>query len=152
MGLYNFAFFQVGAKAIVRKGNKILLLTTPGGHYDFPGGRMDESEVELELSEVLYREIQEELGTSFKFEIGKVIFVSKRHYIKEKNYRVLVVFFDAEYQEGDIHLSEEHSMSSWVEPGSILSKPEKFVSTDEYKQLRNYYQLNFELSANKKDI
>ncbi len=141
MGLYNFAYFQVGAKAIVRKGNKILLLITPSGLYDFPGGRMDESEVELDLKEVLTREIREELGESFECELGEVIFVSKRHYAKNnQDYRVLVIYFDAQFKAGKVALSEEHSRSIWVEPGSILSSPEKFISADEYKQFRDYYQ------------
>ncbi len=142
MGLYNFAYFQVGAKAIVSKGDKILLLTTPSGLYDFPGGRMDESEVELEIKEVLLREIHEELGENFKCKLGKVIFVSKRHYTKNNlDYRVLVIFFEAQFIDGDIELSEEHSSSSWVEPASVLSSPEKFISVDEYKQFKDYCQL-----------
>lgn len=140
MSLYNFAYFQVAAKAIVKRGDKILILITPDGHYDFPGGRMDESEVHLSLEDILKREVQEELGMEFVFDIKNLAFVSKREPgISKKEGRILATVFEVDYKSGKIDLSEEHTESRWIKPKSILGSPEKFASEDEYCQYKKYY-------------
>ncbi len=140
--MYDFAYFQIAAKAIVQKGDKILLLTTNNGHFDFPGGRMDKSEVDLSFDQVLKRELKEELGDNFKFNVGKLAFVSRRHYQKDdKDFRVLTIFFEVIYSGGTIQLSDEHSTSQWVKPESILKQAEKFISKDEYLNFKAYLAL-----------
>jgi 8-oxo-dGTP pyrophosphatase MutT (NUDIX family) len=135
----NHAYFQVSVKAIVKRDDEILLLIFPDGYYDFPGGRMDESEVDLSLHEIMTRELKEELGGDFKFAISNIAFVSKRHFKKSgKDTRILASFFEVDYKSGDITLSHEHSGSMWVKPKSLLKNPEKFVSKDEYEQFKNY--------------
>jgi ADP-ribose pyrophosphatase YjhB (NUDIX family) len=142
VSLYNFAYFQVAAKAIVQKGDDILLLVTSDGYYDFPGGRMDESEIDLSLHDVLSRELREELGDDFKFDVGQVAFVAKRRYDKDnKDHRILATFFEVTYKRGTIKLSDEHAKSRWVNPESILDSPEKFISRDEYEQYKKYCNL-----------
>lgn len=139
MNLYDFAYFQVSVKAIITKDDDILLLITNGGYYDFPGGRMDEPEVDLSLHEVLTRELTEELGSNFKFDIGNIAFVAKRRYHKDnKEQRILATFFAVRYKSGVIELSNEHAKSKWIKPKSILDGPEKFISIDEYTQYKNY--------------
>jgi ADP-ribose pyrophosphatase YjhB (NUDIX family) len=135
----NHAYFQVAAKAIVKKGDEILLLFTNDGYFDFPGGRMDESEVELSLHEVLSRELAEELGTNFKFEIKNIAFVAKRKYHKQnKMSRIIAVFFEVNFLDGEIVLSDEHLSSKWISPEEILSNPDKFISEDEFEQYSAY--------------
>lgn len=144
MSLYNFAYFQIAAKSIVKKADNILLLITGDGYYDFPGGRMDESEIDLSLEEILTRELKEELGKDFKFEINDVAFVTKRKYDKNnKDFRILATFFEVAYRGGEIRLSDEHSSSKWVKPQSILADPKKFISKDEYEQYKNYVNKNY---------
>ncbi len=144
MSLYNYAYFQIAAKAIVKKDDEILILLTSDGYYDFPGGRMDESEVNLSLNQVLSRELEEELGDSFKFDIGKIAFVAKRRYDKNnKDNRILATFFEVTYKDGDIVLSDEHASSKWVNPKSLLDNPEKFVSEDEYMQYKQYCRSSY---------
>jgi 8-oxo-dGTP pyrophosphatase MutT (NUDIX family) len=139
MGLNNYAYFQVTTKAIVKRDTDILLLTTPDGYYDFPGGRIDESEVDLSLHEVLTRELREELGNSFKFNIKDVAFIAKRRYnSNNKDHRIVAIFFEVLYKDGDIKLSNEHVKSEWVKQKSILNNPEKFISKDEYNQYKKY--------------
>lgn len=112
MSLYNFAYFQIAAKSIIKNNDDILILITSDGYYDFPGGRMDESEIDLSLHEVLTRELEEELGGNFKFNIGDVTFVSKRRYDKNnKDFRVLAIFFEVNYKGGEVKLSDEHAKS-----------------------------------------
>ena len=132
-------YFQVSVKAIIKEGQKILLLETPYGSYDFPGGRIDETEKDLELHEVLKRELQEELGNNIKFTVGDIAFVSKRRYTKNsKENRLIAIFYEADYISGKIELSDEHTKYTWVEPQSILNKPKKFMSEDEYTNYKKY--------------
>lgn len=142
MNLYNFAYFQIAAKAIIKKNDRILLLITQDGYYDFPGGRMDESEVELSLHNVLARELAEELGDKLSFDIGSIAFASKRQYGKNQEHRILAIFYEVLYKSGGIKLSDEHSDSKWIKPNDILGNPEKFISKDEYKQYRQYCHQN----------
>ncbi len=88
MPLYNHAQYQVATKALLFKDDQILVLITPDGYLDFPGGRADESERNLPWTEALRREVAEELGEQVSIEIGQTLFVSKRQYDKndETNY------------------------------------------------------------------
>lgn len=139
MSLYDYMYFQVSVKAIIKDGSKILLLETPYGAYDFPGGRIDETEKDLDLHEVLKRELQEEIGEKVKFTIGNIAFASKRRYTKNgKENRLIAIFYEVEYISGEIALSDEHDTFNWVKPTSILHKPEKFMSEDENTQYKNY--------------
>jgi len=143
MSLYDYMYFQVSVKAIVKDGSKILLLETPDGYYDFPGGRIDETEKDLNLHEVLKREIQEELGKSIKFKIKDVAFASKRRFTKiNKDNRLIAIFYEVEYLSGPIKLSEEHNKYTWIKPDSILNEPDKFMSEDEYNQYKQYCSNN----------
>jgi ADP-ribose pyrophosphatase YjhB (NUDIX family) len=137
------AYFQVAAKAIVKKDNKILLLKTKDNYYDFPGGRMNESEVDLSLHEVLKRELKEELGQDFTFDIKEIAFVSKRRYeMDNKDNRIIAIFFQVDYVSGDILLSDEHSNCEWINPKDIIRSPDKFISEDEYEQYCSYIKNN----------
>jgi 8-oxo-dGTP pyrophosphatase MutT (NUDIX family) len=138
MSLNNYANFQVSLKLIIKWDNKILTLKTHDGFIDFPGGRIDESEVEIPMLEVLKREIAEELGNDIKFDIGKIAFVTKRKYTFKQNFKVLAIYYEADYISGDYVLSDEHSVAKWMEPEEILSKDHKFISKDEYDQLKTY--------------
>ena len=103
---------------------------------------MDKSEVDLSFDQVLKRELKEELGDNFKFDVGKLAFVSRRHYQKDgKDFRVLTIFFEVIYSGGTIQLSDEHSTSQRVKPESILNQPEKFISKDEYLNFKAYLAL-----------
>ena len=144
MSLNDFAYFQVSLKTILRKEDSILLLITPDGYYDFPGGRIDKSEINLNFNDVLARELREELGNDLKFKTDNVAFVSKRFYDKNNtNYHILATFFEAQWLEGNITLSNEHTKSRWIKPHSILINPEKFISKDEYIQYKYYCDSNY---------
>ncbi len=135
----NHAYFQLDAKAIVKKDDKILLLITKDGYYDFPGGRMDKSEVDLSQHDVLRRELKEELGEDFHFDIKNIAFVSKiKYYDHDREKRIVVIFFSVNYVSGDILLSDEHAHSQWINPIDTLGSPEKFISKDVYRQYSAY--------------
>jgi 8-oxo-dGTP pyrophosphatase MutT (NUDIX family) len=137
----NFAYYEATIKILLKKDDKILALTTSGGLLDFPGGRIDETEVDLALTEVLKREVAEELGEDVEFKVGNLAFVSKRQYTKDmKIFRALAIFYEAKYISGKIALSDEHTISEWIKPAELLSRDNKYMTPDEEAQLRAYFK------------
>lgn len=139
MGLYNHALYQVATKALIFDGDRVLVLETPDGFIDFPGGRVDESERDVPWTNALRREIAEEIGRSVQVDVGQTLFVSKRQYHKDgQTYHIAAIFFDCQYQSGDITLSDEHGSYGWLTLQQLLADHRQFVSEDERTQLRAY--------------
>lgn len=136
------ALFQVTVKAIISKGEKILLLTSPDGTFDFPGGRIDEEEANSSLETVLLREISEECGADLKVRVRGIAFAAKRSYVDEGElHRVVALYFDVQYLEGKMTLSDEHNQSEWISPEQLALHPERFASSDEYEHFKAYFSL-----------
>ncbi len=136
MSLYNHASYQIATKALIFKNDYILVLTTPSGYLDFPGGRVDESERNIPWTEALKREVTEELGESISIEVGQTLFVSKRQYQKDnKTNYVAAIFFKCQYNGGDIKLSDEHINYEWLKLKDAINHQLEFVSEDEKNQL-----------------
>jgi 8-oxo-dGTP pyrophosphatase MutT (NUDIX family) len=141
--LQNHAMYQIAAKALIYKDDKILALFTPDGYLDFPGGRVDESERSIPWTEALKREITEEIGESVFIEIENTLFVSKRQYDKNgMTNHIAAIFFKCQFISGDIKISEEHSRLAWLTLAEILDDRNKFVSEDERNQLTVLYDSN----------
>lgn len=139
MGLYNHALYQVATKALIRDGDKVLVLVTPDGYLDFPGGRVDESERDLPWIDALRREVTEEIGEAMQIDIGQTLFVSKRQYHKDgQTHHIAAIFFECQYRAGDITLSDEHGSYGWLTLQQLLADHRQFVSEDERTQLRAY--------------
>ena len=123
---YEHEYYQLSLKVIM-KNNKGEVLGLGGlpdgifaGFYDFPGGRVSKGEFSLDFSEVIKREIIEELG-DIKYEIssqpvavGKT-FVPASRTRSGKDINVLYLFFEAAYLGGDIVISEEHIDYRWID-------------------------------------
>ena len=134
--LHNHALYQVATKALLYKDNKILVLITPDGYLDFPGGRVDESERNIPWSEALKRELAEEIGETVTVNIENTLFVSKRQYHKDgATHYIAAIFFECHYLSGELKLSEEHRNLEWLTPNELLNSQLKFVSEDERIQL-----------------
>ncbi len=139
MSLYDFATFQVAAKTIMRRGEEILVLTNDYGEIDFPGGRMDKSEINLPITDVLKRELAEEIGTSVVYETGQLAFVSKRQFT-DKN--VLLLYYETTYISGKVEISDEHVGTQWIKPSDLPTDHTKYISLDEFEQVQKYLQLS----------
>jgi len=123
-------FYQISLKVLLKnKENKVLTLKaldggTYAGFHDFPGGRIDKDEFNTDLLDVLAREILEEVG-DIKYKINKKPIAYGRHLIPAKfseyneKVPVLYLFFEAEYEDGDINISHEHNGFDWVDLNSI---------------------------------
>lgn len=122
--------YQVSLKVFLKNpAGRVLVLKTPEsgsykGFYDLPGGRIDVDEFNLPFTEVLYREIQEEVG-NVDCLIRKNPTSLGRHFVPKGPLRVddmhfLYVFFEGEYRGGDVQISDEHTGYEWVDLKTIL--------------------------------
>jgi 8-oxo-dGTP diphosphatase len=98
--------FQVGQKAFIERDGKLLLVFFPNGWLDFPGGRIDEGEIELVAS--LRREVREE--TTLEIEVGApfATWISRGS-------AVYLVGYRCRYVSGEVVLSDEHGSYRWVD-------------------------------------
>lgn len=135
----DIALFQISLKALIIKDQKVLTLISKDNFFDFPGGRINTNEVKLAFNTSLNRELNEELSKDFRFKIKQFAFASKRVFQKEKiDQPVIALFFNVTALNESINLSDEHQDYKWLKISELLAYPEKFVSVDEFNQLKNY--------------
>ncbi|MFH1330133.1 MAG: NUDIX domain-containing protein [Actinomycetota bacterium] len=123
----------VAGKAIVRDGDRILLLqrAASGSHdpglWELPGGKMAYGE---ELPDALAREVAEETGLTVT--VGRPILTW--HFTKEP-FWVTGVTFVCDLVGGEFRLSREHSAAVWLTPEDALASP---LSTRMAEQIEAY--------------
>jgi len=135
-----YATFNASFKLILRKNNKILILTeSTAGFLDFPGGRIEKKEIKLPIKNLFKREIIEELGEDVKYEVlGPTI--QYRRYNKYTKMHSLVTAYEAKYLSGKIKLSSEHSKYEWVDPKTYNLKDKKINNDEERLAFENYFK------------
>ena len=129
----NNKLFFVGQKALIKKDNEVLVLFEQDGKLDFPGGRIQEREVDFDES--LRREIEEE--TSIKVVVKNPFYRWGLEF--ERNgemVRIFLLAFGCEYVSGEVKLSKEHVRYLWVDKNSY--KELNDVS-DYFKVLEKYF-------------
>lgn len=112
-GMKNDQKFFVVQKAFISKGNDVLILVDPIEGLDFPGGKIQEGE--MDLAESLKREVREE--SNLEIEVGSPFTVWQNVFPlthKHAGKSVYLVAFDCKYISGEIKLSEEHNNFRWV--------------------------------------
>lgn len=124
----NHAIFQVSLKIIMKNNQgEILILknldeSSMPGFYDFPGGRISESEISEDFVTIMHREITEEIGRGLKYKIHNMPVSSTIHNYNSKTHgktmHILWLFFEAEFIKGDIKISNEHLEYMWVKLSS----------------------------------
>lgn len=135
-----YANYHVGMKLLLWKGNEVLLLKeAKTGKLDLPGGRIDDSEDNISLFDVLKREVTEELGTQVAYEVGPFLFHYRR-FRPEKNVRIFSNVFGGTYLGGDIELSGEHSSYEWTNPFTREFSKEEFFNEEEYHAFVDYFK------------
>lgn len=120
--------YHVSLKLLLKNSDgKILALKAQSdgsmkGFYDVPGGRIDTDEFTAPFSEILKREVIEEVGDLVKFELtsDKPVAVSRHNIPKEisklsEDRHILQIFFEAKYLGGDIKISDEHLSAIWLD-------------------------------------
>jgi len=135
-----YAIYHVGLKVLLKKGDEFLFLTdTVGKHFDLPGGRIDDAEHTIPLTEVIAREVSEELGEEIEYKLGKPAFQFRRHF-RSKGLSTFLTVYEAEYLSGEIRLSIEHSDFQWINPRKIDLKEEQFFHKEEYLAFKKYFE------------
>lgn len=119
------ALFTVSQKAILKdKKGRILMMEKAGkGHWDLPGGKLDEGE---DMKEGLTREIVEETDLS-KVSLGTIIYAGRRSFEEEGKPERVMLFYACESDQkfDKIKLSDEHTQ--W-----------RMMSADDIKDQKKY--------------
>jgi len=108
--------FEVGIKALLMRGAELLLVreNTPEREWELPGGRIDVGEELLPPSEVLRREIREELGSAIHFDVEGPALAWVRWHDPPRR-PVFLVAHRCRCVSGEITLSAEHLEYRWVD-------------------------------------
>ena len=113
------ALMFVAQKALIERDGKVLILKTPDGWLDFPGGKIQENEVKdgdpASLMNSLKREVLEETGLTIEvmdpFAVWYWEFPKDHPRHGENTY---LVIFKAKCVGGELKLSDEHGTAHWV--------------------------------------
>ncbi len=109
----------VGAKAILIKNKSEVLIVKENWSqkWGMPGGRIQESEIDIPITETLFREVREELGC-IDLIVGEYFDSMIRVLGRPKNLSVkhaFAVFFVCDFLEGEIKLQDEELLEyAWV--------------------------------------
>ena len=110
---------KVIQKALIKKGNKILILKRSKRdednplYWDFPGGNLKRGEIP---QEALIREVLEE--TSLKVSVGDIIGEFK---INVKGEICLFKVYSTESVSGEVRVSKEHDSFRWASKEMMLN-------------------------------
>lgn len=133
------ALYHVGLKIMLNKNGRFLFLNdADGGHFDWPGGRINISEKYTPLEDIIKREVGEELGEDIKYKLGKPLFQYRRH-LENRNLHILVTVYEATYLSGEINLSSEHSKYQWVDPKDFQFTEKDFFHHEEFLAFQKYF-------------
>ena len=120
-------FYQISLKLILKDGSgKILLMKAQekdyyGGYYDLPGGRINVGEFTVPLTDILRREVREEIG-DIQYELNPRPVAVARHMIPahisslKRDVPNLYLLYEAKYTGGEIKVSKEHTGYGWFDP------------------------------------
>ena len=130
--------YQISLKLFLKRNDgKILALKAVddgsyAGFYDLPGGRIDMDEFGKDFSEIIAREVAEEIG-NVEFQLRQKPVAAGRHLIPAsmtgsgKDVHVLYLFFEAKYLSGELKISSEHAGYQWLDL-AVIDPSEYFTS------------------------
>jgi len=117
--LVSRAMIRLAFKAVIKKGDKILVLKRAEKEdcfkemWDIPGGRMEFGETP---DQALRREVLEETGLAIR--IIKPVRMWT-FFKNNKSIQVVGITSLCEYESGEVKLSEEHVDFKWIRPEEI---------------------------------
>lgn len=114
-GSYPDSVYRVTAKAIIRKGDKILAVWDKDGFWNLPGGGIDHGET---VKVALKRELYEELGYEGTFTY---------------HYRDTLTYFSQRLNYCCMHLIFDVVLDSYRDTTGADSKKAEFINPEQYK-------------------
>lgn len=112
------AILKVATKLILFNDNgEVLALEAQSngpmsGYYDLPGGRMDEDEIGKPFSEIIAREVVEELGEiNYELDPRPVTALS---WVWPNGQAITFIYYQAKFINGELIISDEHISYKWV--------------------------------------
>lgn len=109
--------YFVAVKILFERNGDLFIFKDRYGEWDIPGGRIQKHEFDVPLKNIIARKVREELGTAVKYRLGEPL-VFMRHERQEvgakKKIRIFAIGYSADYLEGEIKLSSQHSEYLWV--------------------------------------
>ena len=143
----NHDLYQISLKVFLKnKAGEILILKSNkdgsyAGFYDVPGGRIDADEFSVSFEKIVKREVEEEIGSiDYKLNpkpaaISRYLLPAKFNRSK-KDIHVLYIFFEAQYENGDIKISDEHEDHLWL---NLSNQPlEKYFKSGILEGIKMY--------------
>jgi len=110
--------FHVAMKAFIgREGTLLVVKDSSSGFWELPGGRIDVGEENIPHSEVLLRELREELGPNLDVAVERPMVSWTKRLWGEDGF-VVLVGWRCDYRKGEVRLSDEHTEFRWVDPES----------------------------------
>jgi 8-oxo-dGTP diphosphatase len=121
----------VAVAALVRNAqDQILLVHSPRGDWEFPGGQVEEGET---LTQALQREILEETGVSAS--VGALVGI----YSNLIGHLPIVMFgFLSEWLSGDLKTSDESLAVVWVNRAEVLSRIQRPAIRGRMQDMLNF--------------
>ncbi len=115
--------YFVAVKVFIQNNKGDLLITKDifNDKWDIPGGRLREIDFDTDLKDVVKRKMQEELGDSFKYELGEVVLFMRHErdellpYGEKDKRRIFAIGYKGNYIGGDIKLGKHHEKYEWVD-------------------------------------
>ncbi|MGI4787571.1 MAG: NUDIX hydrolase [Janthinobacterium lividum] len=107
---------------------RILMLLSPRGDWEFPGGQVEEGET---LTAALVREVMEETGIDVT--VGALAGV----YSNVQSHIVMLDFI-CEYIGGELRASNESLTVEWLEPTDALARVKRLVIRDRLQDMLEF--------------
>ncbi len=135
----NDALFFVGQKAFIENDEgKLLVLFTPRGRVDLPGGKIQEGE--FDYRESLVREVREETG--LEVAVGDPFMVwglVLPDFHPDAGRTVFLVGYRCSFAGGEPAISDEHARYAWIgeeDLGVVSHEGAHFGALEEYFRKR----------------
>jgi len=143
--------YQISLKTILKNDiDEVLILNghprgSFAGYYDLPGGRIDVEEFTVPFSNIIERELKEEVG-DLKVIIQPKPVALGRHLIpasmtyEKTDLHLLYIFLEVKLIAGDFHISDEHDGFKWVNLHE--SQPAKLFKSGILEGINMYLGIN----------
>lgn len=128
------ALFYVAQKAFVLRGSTVLILNDPNYGLDFPGGKIQQGELNLVGS--LRREVREETGLEIEIGDPFVTWIDPLHPMAVRTgVPVVLIGYRCQHLSGEVRLSDEHDGFKWMTLDEAAEVP---LASDYHAALRAY--------------